>query len=111
MRAAGVTMDEVSEEGWHARRAQPPRNSQQPEQPEQPAAIDLARAFAVLGLCRAHGAGAFAAQRALDVFEATDMTFDTRHADAALRDSGIERPAATPEILARYVQRILEEVK
>ncbi|HWN71104.1 MAG TPA: amino acid adenylation domain-containing protein [Haliangium sp.] len=107
MRAAGVTMDDVSEEDWHARRLAQPGA---PDQPGRAGSTSLARAFAFLGLCRGAGASDFAAHRALDVFEATDMTFDTRHADAALRGAGIERPAATPEILARYVQRILEEV-
>jgi amino acid adenylation domain-containing protein/thioester reductase-like protein len=105
MRVAGVSVDEVSEEDWHARRLRPA-----PARPGAPDRMDLAQAFAFLGLCRGAGASAFAAHRALDVFEATDMTFDTRRADAALRGTGIDRPAATPELLARYVQRILEEV-
>jgi nonribosomal peptide synthetase DhbF len=109
MRAAGVIMDVVSEQDWRARVLRPgaPGGLDRPDPPEP---IALAWAFAFLGLCRGAGAGTFAAHRALDVFEATDMTFDTRRADAALRGTGIERPAATPAILARYVQRILEEV-
>ncbi len=96
MRAAGASVDEVSEEDWHARAAQP-------------APGDPARAFALLGLCRGAGAGAFAAQRALDMFQATGIRFDTRRADAALSGTGIDRPAATSDLLARYVHRILEE--
>jgi amino acid adenylation domain-containing protein/thioester reductase-like protein len=127
MRAAGAIVDEVSEEGWHAQAAQPAPASARPAQPVlpsrpirsgrsgraissgQPAPADPARAFALLGLCRGTGAGAFAAQRALDMFQATGIRFDTRRADAALSGTGIDRPAATSDLLARYVHRILEE--
>lgn len=117
MRAAGAVVDEVSEEDWQARAAHPasgPRPARharhaRPDSGAQPAPADLARACALLGLCRGTGPGAFAAQRPLDMFQATGIRFDSRRADAALSGAGIDRPAATPDLLARYVHRILEE--
>jgi amino acid adenylation domain-containing protein/thioester reductase-like protein len=111
MRAAGAVVDEVSEEDWRARAARPVTGARPGAGPGpgQPAPAALARASALLGLCRGAGAGAFAAQRALDMFQATGIRFDTRRADAALSGAGIDRPEATPDLLARYVHRILEE--
>lgn len=97
MRACGVDIVAVSEDAWRARARR-----------HGPGQGDVAHAAALLGLCRGQGGAAFRANRALDVFQATGTRFDSRRADAALAGAGVDRPAITPALLARYVRRILE---
>lgn len=98
MRACGVDLVPVSEHAWRQRARD---HGASPGDP--------GRAAAVLGLCRGQGGAAFHANRALDMFQATGVGFDSRRADAALAGAGIDRPGITPALLARYVRRILED--
>lgn len=49
--------------------------------------------------------GAFERRRSLDLFQATDMRFDTRRADAILRGSGLAAGPPRPEHLAALLAR------
>jgi hypothetical protein len=66
---------------------------------------DPAIAAAALALCRCPGtpAGVFAAQRTLDLFQATCAVFVLDNARAGLAGSGIVCPPPGPELLRKYL--------
>jgi amino acid adenylation domain-containing protein/thioester reductase-like protein len=66
---------------------------------------DRAIAAASLALCRCTGAatGVFAAQRTVDLFQATDATFVLDNAVSGLAGTGIVCPPPEPELLRKYL--------
>jgi thioester reductase-like protein len=92
--AEGVAVPEVAADEWRERVAGLER--QAPE-----------AAAACLAICRGLP-GEFARYRTMDLFQATDVVFDTTHTDAGLAGTGIRCPAADMDLLRRYVRAALD---
>ncbi len=68
--------------------------------------MDTAESAAALGLCRALGTEDYARHRIMDLFQATDITFDMTRADRYLQPAGIICPAADDALLDLYMRSI-----
>ncbi len=97
LRARGLRLDEVAPAAWRKRIAAVER--QDPE-----------AAAACLALCRAlpGGPGVFQAFRALDLFQATGVTFDCTAAREGLRGSGLPWPEPGSDLFSRYLDQWTE---
>jgi thioester reductase-like protein len=92
VRSRGVRLETVSPSRWRERLGE----------------LGPDAAATCLALCRAlPGAGGFAAYRTMDLFQATDVTFDMTNTLAGLAGSGIACPPPSAELLGRYLDHVL----
>lgn len=68
--------------------------------------LDMTETAASLALCRILPAAEFARKRTMDLFQATDVAFDTQKADAYLKPAGITCPPVTAALLQCYLRRM-----
>lgn len=68
--------------------------------------MNTAESAAALGLCRALPPDDYARHRIMDLFQATDVIFDTRKADACLLPAGIIWPETTDALLDLYMSQV-----
>ena len=68
--------------------------------------MDTAESAAALGLCRVLGAEPYARHRIMDLFQATDVTFDMTRAEAYLKPASIICPAADDALMDLYMRNI-----
>lgn len=73
--------------------------------------MDTAESAAALGLCRALPPDDYARHRIMDLFQATDVTFDTRKADTYLLPAGIIWPETTDALLDLYMSQVFRGYK
>ncbi|MEZ0260863.1 MAG: amino acid adenylation domain-containing protein [Alphaproteobacteria bacterium] len=66
---------------------------------------------AALSLCRIFGTEEFARHRTMDLFQATDVSFDTREADKILLPAGIVCPVADEKLVRLYIDHALKNTK
>lgn len=65
---------------------------------------------AALSLCRIFGDEEFARHRTMDLFQATDVAFDTREADKILLPAGIVCPVADDRLVKLYAGHALKNI-
>ncbi|MFN7114712.1 MAG: AMP-binding protein [Alphaproteobacteria bacterium] len=68
--------------------------------------MDTAESAAALGLCRALPPDDYARHRIMDLFQATDVVFDTAEADKYLLPAGIICPAPDDALIDLYMRNI-----
>lgn len=69
--------------------------------------LDMAETAASLALCRILPAAEFVRKRTIDLFQATDVVFDTAKADVYLKPAGITCPPVTPALIQRYLRHMM----
>ena len=90
LHAEGVPLAVVSDAAWRTRRS-----------------AGIAQSAAWLGLCRSLSRGAFARQRASDLFQATNADFRMENTLAGLAGSGLACPPPTSALLRLYARAAL----
>lgn len=70
--------------------------------------LNAAESAALLALCRTLGSKeSFTRFRTMDLFQATDIKFDCSNTKKALEQTEIRCPSPTPELIERYLRRVL----
>lgn len=69
--------------------------------------LDMVETAASLALCRLLPAAEFTRKRTMDLFQATDVVFDTAKADAYLKPASITCPPVTPALIQCYLRRMM----
>ena len=65
--------------------------------------LDITEAAAVMALCRSQSDAAYQHNRTMDLFQATDIAFDTQEADKYLHTAGIICPPVSSALLDLYL--------
>lgn len=98
LRESDLRLDSLPHDAWHEKMSARPLTAE-----ESAACLGLGRLLPDGGTLQRH--------RAIDLFQATDVIFDTRRTDAALAGSGIICPPADAALLSLYLRNAMPSLK